>query len=61
MIRDYSYFGYRPQYSADIYYQKRLQGSISCLSGTEPCFRKVFRWFYGRWGIYTGIMDYFYE
>lgn len=55
MIRDYSYFGFRPQYSAKIYYQEKLQKSISYLSGSEPCFREVFRYFYDRIGVYKGV------
>lgn len=55
MIRNYNYFGYRPQYSCEIYQDNVLVKIISYLSGSEPCFREVFRYFYGMSGTYKGI------
>lgn len=55
MIRDYNYFGFHPQYSCKLYYDEKLVKTASYLSGTEPCFREVFHYFYGMSRIYKGI------
>ena len=55
MIRNYSYFGFRPQYSCELYLDKALVKTISYLSGREPCFREVFRYLNCTSSVHKGI------
>lgn len=55
MIRDYNYFGFRPQYSCKLYQDEVLVKTISYLAGEEPCFRAVFYYFGTMNEVYKGI------
>lgn len=59
MIRDYRWFGFRPEYGCEIYYNNdlklRFQDAREVTNGTVYCFRKVFDFFYEKSGTYKGI------
>lgn len=55
MIRDYKYFGINSRYECEIYFRKKLVHKLSYLEGSEPCFRRIFRYFDDKRGNYKGI------